>query len=31
VIGVDPDDGLIYVHQLQATRKANDLDPMRLR
>jgi multisubunit Na+/H+ antiporter MnhE subunit len=31
VIGVDPDDGLLYVHQLEPTRKPDDLDPLKLR
>ena len=31
VIGVDPDSGLLIVHQLEPTRKVSDIDPMRLR
>jgi hypothetical protein len=31
VIGVDPDSGLLLVHQLEPTRRASDLDPLRLR
>lgn len=31
VIGVDEESGLLLVHQLQATGKTSDIDPMRLR
>lgn len=31
VVGVDPDSGLLLAHQLEATRKPSDLDPLGLR
>jgi multisubunit Na+/H+ antiporter MnhE subunit len=31
VIGVDPESGLLLVHQLEPTRSPSDLDPMHLR
>lgn len=31
VIGVDPDSGVVLVHQLEPTREPSDLDPLRLR
>jgi multisubunit Na+/H+ antiporter MnhE subunit len=31
VIGVDPDSGLLLVHQLEPTRRPSDLDPLQLR
>jgi multisubunit Na+/H+ antiporter MnhE subunit len=31
VIGVDPDSGLLLVHQLEPTGRPSDLDPLRLR
>jgi multisubunit Na+/H+ antiporter MnhE subunit len=31
VIGVDPDSGLLLVHQLDPTRRPSDLDPLQLR
>lgn len=31
VVGVDPDSGLLLVHQLEPTRNPDDLDPLRLR
>jgi multisubunit Na+/H+ antiporter MnhE subunit len=31
VIGIDPDAGLLLVHQLEPTRRPSDLDPLQLR
>jgi hypothetical protein len=31
VIGIDPDSGLLLVHQLEPTRRPSDLDPLQLR
>ena len=31
IVGVDPDAGMLFVHQLEPTRDPDDLDPLRLR